>query len=127
MNSAGQSSDASIRERVPVKSQAPLKSSSRTPTLLNLDLNQKVKGHRKEREQTQRGNQQKIGEAEAPSAERLKRERRTSETGTCITVEPLPPTPVLNVPLLKDRLETQTGRNVSLNIRKFNVLIHLSI
>lgn len=127
LNSAGQSSDASIRERVPVKSQAPLKSSSRPPTLLNLDLNQKVKGHRKEREQTQRGNQQKIGEAEAPSAERLKRERRTSETGTCITVEPLPPTPVLNVPLLKDRLETQTGRNVSLNIRKFNVLIHLSI
>ncbi len=56
-------------------------------------------------------------EAEAPSAERLKRQRRTSETRTCITVEPLPPT---SVHLLKDRLETQTGRNVSLNILKFN-------
>lgn len=130
MNSAGQSSDASIRERVPVKSQAPLKSSSRPPTFLNLDLNQKVKGlilNRNEREQTQRGNQQKIGEVEAPSAERLKRERRTSETGTCITVEPLPPTPVPNVPVLKHRLETQTGRNISLNILKFSVLIHFSI
>ncbi len=125
LNSAGQSSDASIRERVPVKSQAPLKSSSRPPTFLNLDLNQKV--NRNEREQTQRGNQQKIGEAEAPSAERLKRERRTSETGTCIAVEPLPPTPVLNVPVLKHRLETQTGRNISLNILKFSVLIHFSI
>ncbi len=105
LNSAGQSSDARIRERVPVKSQAPLKSSSRPPTLLNLDLNQK--GHRKEREQTQRCNQLKIVEAEAPSAERLKRQRRTSETRTCITVEPLPPTSVLTVHLLKERLETQ--------------------
>lgn len=108
-----------------MKSQAPLKSSSRPPTFLNLDLNQKVKGlilNKNEREQTQRGNQQKIVEAEAPSAERLKRERRTSETGTCITVEPLPPTHVL-----KHRLETQTGRNISLNILKFSVLIHFSI
>uniref|UniRef100_A0A9J7Y8E4 DNA 5'-3' helicase n=1 Tax=Cyprinus carpio carpio TaxID=630221 RepID=A0A9J7Y8E4_CYPCA len=110
--SAGQSSDTSIRERVPVKSQAPRKSSSRPPTSLKLDLNQKVKGHilnRKEREQTQRGNQQKIVEAEAPSAERLKRERRTSETGTCIAVEPLLPTPLLNVSVPKDSLETQTA------------------
>ncbi|XP_058655243.1 Fanconi anemia group J protein isoform X3 [Onychostoma macrolepis] len=123
--SAGQNSDANIRERVPVKSQAPLKSCSRPPTSLKLDLNQKVKGHilnRKEREQTQKGNQQKIEEAEAPSAETLKRERRTSETGTCITVEPLPPTTVLNVPILKDRLETQTGIKVHRSYSRKNRL-----
>uniref|UniRef100_A0A8C1UQV1 DNA 5'-3' helicase n=1 Tax=Cyprinus carpio TaxID=7962 RepID=A0A8C1UQV1_CYPCA len=123
--SAGQSSDTSIRERVPVKSQAPRKSSSRPPTSLKLDLNQKVKGHilnRKEREQTQRGNQQKIVEAEAPSAERLKRERRTSETGTCIAVEPLLPTPLLNVSVPKDSLETQTGIKVHRSYSRKNRL-----
>lgn len=113
-----------------MKSQAPRKSSSRPPTSLKLDLNQKVKGHilnRKEREQTQRGNQQKIVEAEVPSAERLKRERRTSETGTCIAVEPLLPTPLLNVSVPKDSLETQTGWNICLYVLKFNVLTHILV
>lgn len=113
-----------------MKSQAPRKLSSRPPTTLKLDLTQKVKGHilnRKEREQTQRGNQQKFGGAEASSAEKLKRERRTSETGTCITVESLLPTPLLNVPVLKDSLETQTGRNICLYVLKCNVLTHILV
>lgn len=178
MNSAGQRSDGRIRESVPVKSQAqnPKKSSSRPPTALRLELNQKMRGHilnRKGRQQTQRGNQQKMGEAEVSglenqhshnqysysrrnavvvpmqdtkqrdsvrhpaqrpsghdgspkvsSSEGLKRETRTSQTGTCITVELLHPTPV---EVLNDSLETQTGRKICLYILKFNLLIHILV
>ncbi|XP_056127141.1 Fanconi anemia group J protein isoform X1 [Rhinichthys klamathensis goyatoka] len=49
------------------------------------------------------------GASEVSSAERLKRERRTSKAGTCITVKPLPPT---SVEVQNDNLETQTGIKV---------------
>lgn len=178
-NSAGQSSDLRIRERVPA--QNPHKTSSRPPTSLKPELNQKMRGHilnRKESKHTHRGNQQKLREAEdfgqdncsnvqtvvlhnqysrartnavvvplqgakrrdsvrhptqrpsghhgssdVSSAERLERERRTRETGTCITVEPLPP----SLAVLNDSLETQTGRKICLYILKMYVLIHLLI
>lgn len=162
LNSAGQSSDVRIRERVPVKPQAqnPHKTSSKPPTSLKPELNQKMRGNilnRKESKHTDRGNQQKLREAEdfgqdncsktvvlqnqysrartnavvvplqgakqrdsvrhptqrpsghqgssdVSSAERLERQRRTRETGTCI--KPLPPS------VLNDSLETQTGRKI---------------
>lgn len=89
-----------------MKSQAPHKTSS---TLLKLDLNQKVRGHILK---TQRGNQQKIGEPEPLSAERIKRQRITSEV----------PVEVLN-----DCLDTQTGREICLNVFKFNVVVYILV
>lgn len=69
LNSAGQSSDTRIRERVSVKWQAqnPHKTSSRPPTSLKPELIQKMRGHilnRKETKHTHRGSQQKLREAE---------------------------------------------------------------
>lgn len=183
LNSAGQSSDLRIRERVPVKFQAQNlhKTNSKPPTSLKPELNQKMRSHilnRKESKRTHRGNQQELREAEdfgqdncsnvqtvvlhnqyshartnavvvplqgakrrdsvrhptqrpsglhgssdVSSAERLERQGRTSETGTCITVEPLPP----SLAVLNDRLETQTGRKICLYILKLYVLINFLI
>lgn len=180
LNSAGQSSDVRIRERVPVKSHAQnsYKTSARPPASLKPELNQNLRGHflnRKGTKHTLIGNQQKLREAEdfaqencsdvqtvvlhnqyspartnavvvplqgakrrdsvrhpaqrpsghhgssdVSSAERLERERRTRESGTCITGEPLPP----SLEVLNDSLETHTGRKICIYILKLYALIN---
>ncbi|KAG1951787.1 Fanconi anemia group J protein [Pimephales promelas] len=129
--SAGQSSDARIRERVAVKWQAqnPNKTSSMPPTSLKPELIQKTRGHilnrmetnhthrvplheAKRRDSVRHPTQRPLGRhgaSEVSSAERLKREKRTNKAGTCVTVKPLPPT---SVEVQNDNFETQTGIKV---------------
>lgn len=59
------------------------------------------------RDSVRHSTQKPSGKERSREVSSSERERRTSETSTCIKVEPLPPTPVK---VLNDSLEIQKGR-----------------